>query len=267
MKYLVMIILLVCGCTICENPYIKSNGDCCLDNNNNSVCDEQDGIIISAPADTQTDKPIPKYEMWSSDAQIMLYSDYYTLKKIDELEFFISDQQISGIESVLLTMIPLCEDNHELEIRLNTRVIEKANIECGSGVTIDIDLDEVETGANVIEFSGRSEPYSVQNASVTISFGNNTVAQGINSFVMELPKKQKTFVSEEIRITNYHDFEFYMDDRNWGATTLELGSDKSTIIILLNDEFIYNGAAEGILTLPEKNLKMGENLLRYIYIE
>jgi hypothetical protein len=50
---LMLFSLLLTGCTSCNKPYIKVGNSCCLDNNDNNICDKDENIAKEKPQETQ----------------------------------------------------------------------------------------------------------------------------------------------------------------------------------------------------------------------
>lgn len=49
---LIILSFFLSGCTTCNKPYIKVGNSCCLDNNDNSICDVDEDIAKEAPKET-----------------------------------------------------------------------------------------------------------------------------------------------------------------------------------------------------------------------
>ncbi len=47
--FLLITFVFITGCTTCNKPYIKVGNECCLDNNDNSICDADENIAKEAP--------------------------------------------------------------------------------------------------------------------------------------------------------------------------------------------------------------------------
>jgi len=279
MRLALLAIILLAGCTLCESPYIKVDGDCCLDEDEDDICDEPDLLQSDnsdvaqsdETAETKTDEAkVDNPEIANfryALENVKLTKEVYKPDFQVQLPFYVSTQQLNELKGAVLSMQPMCESGHDVHVLLNDEIYSTIGVTCGELVTFDIPKGDIDPGENVIEFVTETKPYLVENTTITIRMAEDQVLE-FKKFVLETTKRDRTIANvKRVVLQNYYELEFDIEDEVVGDVALSLDkTEKKDIQIFLNGNLIYDGAASKVktLVLPEKHLKPGKNVVRYM---
>jgi hypothetical protein len=293
--FLMLLIIIISGCTICEKPYIKVDGDCCLDDNSNSICDDKEEIEIQkinektevktdndAKIEEETTKIEKKEEVKNDDGdmfildykidKINLVSDYFESTIPEDAKFIITTNKIDKIMGVTLSFIPMCKEKGEINIFLNEQLIESITPNCKKTNEVKIDNQKIIEGINQFQFSTSNNDYSIENGTISLEFdGLDNQKQQIDSFYLENNKEQaKLNSNSKVVIRNYNDMKFKLNQNEIvGDINLDLNIvEEGHLFIYLNNYEIYNDRSTGNieLNLPRDKLIIGSNTLRYLVV-
>jgi len=282
--YILIVMIIISGCTICERPYIKDNGSCCMDNNSNSICDDNEELIEQEVVELQPNEEIVVgeevvEEKSEQSEEILLHyslrdvniiSRHYEAEDQDNF-FYVSTIAHKLLDGGKLQFEPNCGADHTVNIFINNKLLEETQVKCSENNTFLIDKGLIEEGKNQIEFFSKEGPYMIRDITVWIYFdGMETSEQYLENFVIEPKRVNEEIASlNSVSLKNYFEIEFDLSSKE--ATGLQSltfdAKDEGFIIIYLNDERIFEGDVEKgqfKLNLPEKNVNIGENEIRYI---
>lgn len=269
--------MIISGCTICEKPYIKQNGNCCLDNNSNTICDTEDTEL------TINEKTVEKIEIKDDKTddndilifdyeidKISLVSDYHEPIKSEDAIFIISTTKINKVTGITFEFKPLCNKLNQLNIFLNDKYIDTLDVICHETNSLKIDNKNILEGLNQFQFSTPNNDYLIEDGTVLIHYIDiETDEQQMNRFAVESKEKNSKLNSKNnVAIRNYNEMKFNLDENQFtGDLNLEFNiNEKGNLYIYLNNFEIYHGQTTGNLELklPHDKLKIGSNTIRYL---
>jgi len=271
-SFLVIVLLIISGCTICEKPYIKVNGSCCLDENRNFICDEEEDLVEDNDEEYISEKDEKVFLIDYRLSDVTLESKYYKPFEQEGLAFFISSMDIKLVTRVDFEFKPMCKDDDLLHTFLNDRFLHSNDIKCGETQTFSIEKEDILVGENKIEFSTKNGPYMIKEGKFTIHFdGEDDKVQDIEKFVLETYKEYTNLEKQnKILIQNYHDLNFAVTDEEYiGDIELSFDvNDEEYLLIYLNNEEIFSGRVKDSLDLelPNDKINIGHNTVRYLVV-
>jgi hypothetical protein len=293
---LIIIITVISGCTVCEKPYLKVDGKCCLDENDNSVCDDneiidnkneeidvknadEDKLIeketIGVEKDLKEEIKNEKNEMFILDFEINkinLVSNYYQPVMPKDAKFIITTAKADKITEVTVSFIPMCKEDDNINIFLNEKLIGTIPTICEKINKMIINKEYINEGINQFQFSTTNNDYKIENGTILLKFnGLEDQEQQIEKFDIGNDKeKSKLNSNNKVVIRNYNDMKFKLDKNEFaGDISISLNIvEEGQLYIYINNFEIYNNKTSGKieLNLPQDKLKIGTNVLRYLVI-
>ncbi len=280
-----VLLILVSGCTICERPFIKINGDCCLDDDNNNICDFASIVHDNASAvhgetvQTAPDEKNPGQPAGNDSifryalSSLVVSSRIYEPTPDGDTDVIVSTMGYKELKGAELTFIPMCGKDHLMGIMLNGKLVDSVNVACGKMQNITLSKDSFQEGRNPLRFSTANGPFLIKKAAVRLHFENSPVIeQDFLDFVAESVKRTIDVGSKSQAVMqNYYDQSFSVTEREYpGDFKLSFNADSSGLLVIyLNGRRIYEGEiSKGRfnLNLPKDDIRKGTNNLRYIIL-
>jgi len=289
---IIFFFLFLFGCTICEKPFIKVDGSCCIDEDDDQTCDhgqeveiESDDMTIKDEITVQTEE---KNEEETADSEISqeeetlikyiikdmrIESDVFEPDNNADTDIFISTIGFQQLKSAELSFDSMCKEDHVMNIFIDEKLLESEKTICGETRTVKIPKNLISEGKNSILFSTAKGPFQIRDAGVKILFkGSDPEEQNFMDFIVESDKKRQELVKVgSISLQNYYDASFDVSDVEYiGDMRLRFNSvSAGYVLIYLNDERIFEGEIEKgafKLRIPRDKVNIGRNSMRYIIL-
>ena len=162
---------------VCNRPYIGFEGRCCLDNNDNNICDEHEEKTIESeivPEKTDTsDKSTEEYRVLTIRNNQIVFPNVFLFEgqksiDIDKQKnrnvFSLTTDEFYNIERADLRFVPYCRNVEAgvLDIEVNGGNVFSAVPICEEAYRQPIPLGVLNVGENVVIFKSNEGAYSVE---------------------------------------------------------------------------------------------------------
>jgi hypothetical protein len=151
----------------CEKPYIIVNGDCCLDNNNNGLCDKNEAA--KKPGDDLLQGPYVS-ERCEGGGRLKCVTYNIGLNTIS-IKFQSTSKDLINIKKIELPSLG-CSREYGGNVEMRYDEVQELNIPCNiRHTTIDSDM-VITTNIRVVKLKNTGEVYDVSEPSEAIMNGH-----------------------------------------------------------------------------------------------
>lgn len=162
---LIILSFFLSGCTTCNKPYIKVGNECCLDNNDNSICDVDENIAKEAPKEETLANDEYQFKI-NEGKDFPNYMKYVKLISVDNEGKIVVEVEDTKSKTVVSTTREIKETKY-MEIIDGLEIINQR-------INFDIDPNKIYVILKINKYTEKPDEYLV-NIDKPITVKGNTI--------------------------------------------------------------------------------------------